>query len=46
MVSEEKEYDSEKFWNHAARYAREFSEDGPFVDEIAYVMVTLHRTSA
>ncbi len=33
------------FWNDATRYAS-FSKDKPFVEEVAYMMVTLHRTGA
>ena len=35
-----------EFWNKATKYASAVSEDEPFVNEIAYVMVTLHRTGA
>ena len=32
------------FWDNVAKYAA--NEDEPFVSEIAYMMVTLHRTGA
>lgn len=35
-----------EFWNKATKYASAVSEDEPFVNEIAYMMVTLHRTGA
>jgi len=40
------EYSAQKntFWDNVAKYAA--NEDEPFVSEIAYVMVTLHRTGA
>lgn len=34
------------FWHNATRYTRSVDNDGPFVEELAYVMVTLHRTGA
>lgn len=33
------------FWDDATRYAAA-SSDEPFVDEVAYMMVTLHRTGS
>ena len=33
------------FWNNATKYAA-VSKDEPFVEEVAYMMVTLHRTGA
>jgi len=41
----EKLYPKEAFWNNATRYTL-VSEDEPFVEEVAYMMVTLHRTGA
>ena len=35
-----------KFWQYASKYASEGPDDEPFVNEMAYVMVTLHRTGA
>ena len=32
------------FWNNATKYAALTTNDEKFVNEIAYVMVTLHRT--
>jgi hypothetical protein len=33
------------FWKNATKYAST-SDDEPFVEEVAYMMVTLHRTGA
>ncbi|WP_428324205.1 hypothetical protein [Nitrosopumilus sp.] len=33
------------FWNDATKYAST-SKDESFVEEVAYMMVTLHRTGA
>ena len=33
------------FWNNATKYAST-SDDESFVEEVAYMMVTLHRTGA
>jgi hypothetical protein len=33
------------FWNNATKYAS-VSDDESFVEEVAYMMVTLHRTGA
>ena len=38
--------DSPSFWEEAIQYAHSVKEDEPFVEEMAYVMVTLHRTGA
>jgi len=34
------------FWDNAIKYAAFANEDVSFVSEIAYMMVTLHRTGA
>ena len=34
------------FWTNATKYASASKHDENFVSEIAYVMVTLHRTGA
>lgn len=34
------------FWKTATKYASAAKEDEQFVNEIAYLMVTLHRTGA
>jgi len=34
------------FWDDATKYAASTNGDESFVSEIAYVMVTLHRTGA
>jgi hypothetical protein len=36
---------TEIFWNDATKYTL-FSKDESFVEEVAYMMVTLHRTGA
>ncbi len=42
------EYHEQKstFWSDATKYAASENEDEKFVSEIAYMMVTLHRTGA
>ena len=35
-----------EFWKNATKYASKTSNDESFVSEIAYMMVTLHRTGA
>ena len=34
------------FWDDATKYAHSVEEDESFVEEMAYVMVTLHRNGA
>lgn len=34
------------FWDHAATYASQANHDRSFVSEMAYMIVTLHRTGA
>jgi len=34
------------FWDDATKYAASTNDDESFVSEIAYLMVTLHRTGA
>ena len=34
------------FWHNATKYASSASDDESFVEEVAYMMVTLHRTGA
>jgi len=34
------------FWNEATKYTASVNEDKSFVNEMAYMMVTLHRTGA
>ena len=34
------------FWDSATKYAASANKDESFVSEIAYMMVTLHRTGA
>jgi len=41
----EKSSQEEIFWNDATQYAL-VSKDESFVEEVAYMMVTLHRTGA
>ncbi len=38
--------DDRQFWHQATKYASAVGEDEPFVEELAYVMVTLHQTGA
>ncbi|MEK9682791.1 MAG: hypothetical protein VW081_07920 [Nitrosopumilus sp.] len=41
----EKTHQESNFWNNATKYASA-SKDESFVEEVAYMMVTLHRTGA
>ena len=41
----EKYSEKPSFWDNATKYAS-VSKDESFVEEVAYVMVTLHRTGA
>jgi len=41
----EKPFQVETFWNNATKYAL-VGKDESFVEEVAYMMVTLHRTGA
>ena len=41
----EKSTNNGVFWHNATKYASA-SDDESFVDEVAYMMVTLHRTGA
>jgi len=41
----EKSYPEATFWNDATTYTL-VSKDESFVEEVAYMMVTLHRTGA
>ncbi|MCI4433577.1 MAG: hypothetical protein JHC41_08290 [Nitrosopumilus sp.] len=34
------------FWDEATKYTASVNEDKSFVNEMAYMMVTLHRTGA
>lgn len=40
------ESDKSVFWHNVAKYSQTKNEDQTFVNEVAYVMVTLHRTGA
>ena len=42
----EKTSSQRTFWADATKYTSLKKDDEPFVSEIAYVMVTLHRTGA
>ncbi len=42
---EDKSMTGTSFWNDATKYASQ-SSDESFVEEVAYMMVTLHRTGA
>jgi hypothetical protein len=41
----EKHEEKSSFWDNATKYTA-ISKDESFVEEVAYVMVTLHRTGA
>ena len=45
QVFSEKTHEKSTFWGTATKYAS-LGNDEHFVEEIAYVMVTLHRTGA
>lgn len=38
--------DENSFWENATKYTAAKNQDESFVSEIAYMMVTLHRTGA
>jgi hypothetical protein len=42
----EKSSQKNTFWDNVTKYAASVNGDEPFVSEIAYMMVTLHRTGA
>ncbi|PIW35670.1 MAG: hypothetical protein COW26_03195 [Nitrosopumilales archaeon CG15_BIG_FIL_POST_REV_8_21_14_020_33_23] len=46
QVYVEKPTSEETFWNDVTKYTASANVDESFVSEIAYVMVTLHRTGA
>lgn len=43
VVDEELKKD---FWSKATKYVKSGTQDEPFLNEMAYMMVTLHRTGA
>ena len=43
---DETESNIPSFWEDATKYAHSVEDDESFVEEMAYVMVTLHRTGA
>jgi len=45
QVLPEKSHQKSSFWNDATKYTST-SNDESFVEEVAYMMVTLHRTGA
>jgi len=45
QVFSEKPSNNTHFWNDATKYAS-VGNDESFVEEVAYLMVTLHRTGA
>ena len=45
QIFEEKSSNVKSFWNDATKYTS-VGNDEPFVEEVAYMMVTLHRTGA
>ncbi|MCV0411523.1 hypothetical protein [Nitrosarchaeum sp.] len=46
QIFEEKPSSEGTFWDDATKYAASANVDESFVSEIAYMMVTLHRTGA
>ena len=48
MLTESHDIQAEEptFWGNATKYVQVSNGDEPFVDEVAYIMVTLHRTGA
>lgn len=46
LTYSEKPVDDKSFWENATKYAASKNQDESFVSEIAYMMVTLHRTGA
>ncbi|MBS3925383.1 MAG: hypothetical protein KGZ34_01645 [Nitrosarchaeum sp.] len=46
QIFEEKHSPEGTFWDDATKYAASTNADESFVSEIAYMMVTLHRTGA
>ena len=48
MLTESQDIQAEEptFWGNATKYVQVSNGDEPFVDEVAYIMVTLHRTGA
>ena len=45
QILAEKPSNENNFWNDATKYTA-ISQDESFVEEVAYMMVTLHRTGA
>jgi hypothetical protein len=45
QIFKEKPSNVKSFWNDATKYTS-VGNDEPFVEEVAYMMVTLHRTGA
>ncbi|NJK77836.1 MAG: hypothetical protein HC944_02290 [Nanoarchaeota archaeon] len=46
QIYAEKPESERTFWDDATKYAASKNSDESFVSEIAYMMVTLHRTGA
>jgi len=46
QISIENLSSKDTFWGLATKYAASATDDEQFVSEIAYMMVTLHRTGA
>ena len=46
QVFDEKPSQKNPFWKSATKYAAIAADDEKFVSEIAYMMVTLHRTGS
>ena len=45
QIFSENHEEKSRFWDNATKYAS-ISKDESFVEEVAYMMVTLHRTGA
>ena len=46
QILDEKYSNDDAFWTNATKYAALAKNDEKFVSEIAYMMVTLHRTGS
>jgi hypothetical protein len=46
MEFEHEDSGPDEFWDRAGRYAGTVPEDESFTGEMAYMLVTLHRTGA
>lgn len=46
LIYTEDSESNQNFWNNATKYTAASSDDEKFVSEMAYMMVTLHKTGA